>query len=61
MNANMLMYLMMGVGALFIVIVIAFLIVNKKSKSSEARKIRKLREGTKEKPFSAEFNKKASI
>ncbi len=54
MDANMLMYLMMVVGALFIVIVIAFLIVNKKSKSSEARKIRELREGTKEKSFSAE-------
>ena len=54
MNADMLKYLLIGVGALFVVIVIAFLIIDKKSKSSEARKIRKLREGTKERSFSFE-------
>ena len=51
----MLMYMLMGVGGLFVIIVIAFLIVSKKSKSSEIRQIQRLREGTKEKTFSAEI------
>ncbi len=54
MDDQMLMYFMMGVGGIFALIVIAFLIVNKKAQSSEAVKIRQLREGTKEKSFSAE-------
>ncbi len=54
MTDNMLLYMMGGVGLLFAIIVIAFLIVNKKSGSAEARQIRKLREGTKEKSFSLE-------
>ena len=54
MDDQMLMYFMMGVGGIFVLIVIAFLIVNKKAQSSEAVKIRQLREGTKEKSFSAE-------
>ena len=51
----MLMYMLIGVGALFAIIVIAFLITSKKSKSSEIREIQRLREGTKEKSFSAEI------
>ena len=51
----MLMYMLIGVGALFAIIVIAFLIISKKSKSSEIREIQRLREGTKEKSFSAEI------
>ena len=50
----MLQYLLIGVGALFAVIVVAFLIINKKNQNSEARQIQRLREGTKEKSFSAE-------
>ena len=51
----MLMYMLIGVGALFAIIVIAFLIISKKSKNSEIREIQRLREGTKEKSFSAEI------
>ena len=54
MDAQMLKYLMIGVGGLFAIIVIAFLVISKKSKDSEAAKIRQLREGTKEKSFSKE-------
>ena len=50
----MLKYFMIGIGALFAVIVIAFLIIKKKSENSEIAQIRKLREGTKEKSFSSE-------
>lgn len=45
---------MIGISALFAVIVIAFLIIKKKSENSEIAQIRKLREGTKEKSFSSE-------
>ena len=54
MNSEMLKYLIIGTGVLFALIVIAFLIISKKSKNSEIAEIRKLREGTKEKSFSAE-------
>lgn len=54
MSNDMLLYLMIGVGVLFAVIVIAFLIIKKKSGSSERAQIQKLREGTKEKSFSTE-------
>jgi len=54
MNNNMLLYLVVGVGVLFVGIIIAFLIIKKKSESSEIKQIQKLREGTKEKKFSAE-------
>ncbi len=54
MNANMLMYLMMGAGALFVIIVIAFFIIRKKGGNLEIREIQRLREGTKEKSFSSE-------
>lgn len=51
MSNEMLKYFMIGIGALFAVIVIAFLIIKKKSENSEIAQIRKLREGTKEKKF----------
>ena len=50
----MLKYLMIGVGALFLLIVIAYLIIRKKSQSSEIAQIRKLREGTQTTSFSSE-------
>ncbi len=54
MDSKMLLYLMGGVCALLAVLVVAFLIINKKLKTSEARQIRRLREGTQEKSFSIE-------
>lgn len=54
MNPDMLMYLMAGVGGLFAVIVLAYIILRKKSQSSEMKQIQRLREGTKEKSFSSE-------
>lgn len=54
MNNDILLYLLMGVAFLFALIVIAFLMISKKSKNSEAKQIQRLREGTKEKSFSTE-------
>ena len=51
MNENMLLYLMMGVGALFLVIIVAYLIIKNRNQNSEIAQIRKLQEGTKEKSF----------
>ena len=55
MNENMLLYLMMGVGALFLVIIVAYLIIKNRNQNSEIAQIRKLQEGTKEKSFSLEI------
>ena len=54
MSNDMLLYLMIGVGVLFVGIIFAFLIIKKKSGNSERAQIQKLREGTKEKSFSTE-------
>ena len=54
MSNDILLYLLMGVGALFAIIVVAFLIISKKSKNSEVKQIQRLREGTKAKSFSTE-------
>lgn len=54
MNADMLMYLLIGVGVLFAVIVMAYMMLRKKLNTSEVRQIQQLREGTKEKSFSSE-------
>ena len=54
MSNDVLLYLLMGAGALFAIIVVAFLIISKKSKNSEVKQIQRLREGTKEKSFSTE-------
>ena len=35
MNENMLLYLMMGVGALFLVIIVAYLIIKNRNQNSE--------------------------
>ncbi len=54
MTSDMLLYLMGGVGVLLAIIVIAYVILKKKSDTDEAKQIRRLREGTKEKSFSTE-------
>ncbi len=54
MDLQALQYLIIGVGILFAIVVIAFIFLNKKLKSSEVRQIQKLREGTKEQKFSLE-------
>ena len=55
MNDDMLLYLMMGIGALFLVIIVAYLIIKNRNQNSEIAQIRKLQEGTKEKSFSLEI------
>jgi len=45
----------MGAGGLFLIILIAYFIISKKMNKSDARYIRQLREGTKEKSFSMEI------
>ncbi len=54
MSNQVLLYLIGGVGALFAIIVVAFLIINKKMDKSDYRQLKKLREGTKQNAFSAE-------
>ena len=54
MSNDILMYLLIGVGVLFAVIVIAYLIIRKKLQSSGVREIQKLRAGTEEKKFTKE-------
>ena len=55
MNSDMLLYLVVGSGALFLFIVIAYLIIKNKNQNSEIAQIRKLQQGTKEKSFSLEI------
>ena len=54
MSNQMFMYLLIGVGVLFAVIVAAYLIISKKMNNSEAKQIQRLREGTQEKTHSSE-------
>ena len=55
MSNEVLMYLLIGVGAVFAMIVIAYLKIKKKIQSSGIREIQKLRVGTEEKKFSSEI------
>lgn len=54
MNSNVILYMMAGVGVLFAVIVVLYIVLNKKMQSSDAAQIRQLRKGTKENTFSLE-------
>lgn len=54
MNSNMSLYIMFGAGGLFLIVLLAFLIISKRSENSEIREIRKLRKGTESKTFSTE-------
>ena len=53
MNSQMLMYLLIGAGALFAVIVVAYIILQKNNK--EAKYIKQLQQGTKTSAFSSEI------
>ena len=55
MSNDILMYLLIGVVALFVIIVIAYLMLRKKMESSGIREIQRLRAGTKEKKFTSEI------
>ena len=53
--SNQTLLLIMGIsGALFVVIIIAYLILRKVSNTSDAKRIRQLREGTKEKKYTSD-------
>ena len=54
MDAEMMKYLLIGVGAIFAIIVIAFIAIQKKLNKSDYKQIKQLREGTKESSFSTE-------
>ena len=54
MSNDILMYLLIVVGALFAMVVVAYLILRKKLQSSGIREIQKLRAGTEEKKISKE-------
>ena len=49
------LYLLAGVGGLFVLIVIAYIMLSKKMKSSDAMQIKQLRKGTQESKFSLEI------
>ena len=53
-NTDLFKYMIIGVGALFVVILIAYLILNKKMQKSDYQQIKKLRQGTKSNNFSFE-------
>ncbi len=55
MNSKLILYLMAGIGVLFMAIVVAYVVLSKKLKSSDTMQIKQLREGTKEKTFSSEI------
>ena len=54
MSNQIFIYLLIGVGALFAIIVVAYLMISKKMNNSEAKQIQRLREGTQEKAHSSE-------
>ena len=55
MSNDMILYFLVGILALFAIIVVAYLILKKKMESSGVREIQKLRAGTQEKKFSSEI------
>ena len=55
MSTDVLMYMLIGVGVAFAIIVIAYLLLRKKMQSSGVMEIQKLREGTEEKKFTKEI------
>lgn len=54
MSNQVLLYLVIGVVGLLLVIILAYIAINKKMKSSEYKQIRELRQGTKKSSFSSE-------
>ena len=62
MSTDMLKYILFGAIGLFVLIIIAYVILNKKLAKSEYRQIKKLQQGTKRQSFSMEiFFQKAYI
>ena len=55
MGDNMMLYMMIGVGVLFAVVVVVYLVLRKKQNTSEYKELRQLRQGTKESSFSSEL------
>ena len=55
MDSNIILYMMIGVGVLFAIIVIAYFMLRKKMQSSDVVQIKQLRQGTKENKFSMEI------
>ena len=55
MSNDILMYLLIGIGVLFGIIVLAYLMLRKKMQASGIREIQKLRAGTEEKKFTKEI------
>lgn len=55
MSNDMLLYVIYAIGGIFVFIVIAFLMLNKKMGKSDYQKIKKLRKGTETNKFSAEI------
>ena len=54
MSNQVLLYIMGGTCAVLVILVIVYLIINKKMNSEEKKYLRELRQGTKENKFSSE-------
>ena len=55
MSNDILMYLLIGVGALFVIIIGIYFLLRKKMGSAEAKRIKQLRQGTQVSKFSGEI------
>ena len=55
MSKDLLLYFIIGVGVLFGIVLIAYMMLRKKMNTSEIKQIQQLRAGTKEKKFSSEI------
>ena len=55
MSNDILMYMLIGIGVLFVIIVLAYLMLRRKMQASGIREIQKLRAGTEEKKFTKEI------
>ena len=55
MSDNLIMYMLIGVGILFAIVIVAFFILKKKQSTSEYAQLKQLRQGTKQSNFSSEI------
>ncbi len=54
-NNSLIMYILMGAGVVFLLMIIIYFVFRKKMNTSEAKRIQRLREGTEAKAFSSEI------
>ena len=55
MSDDVLLYLLIGIGVVFLIIIIAYLQIRKKMQSSQYKQLQQLRRGTQKSAFSADI------